>query len=98
MTVHSWPCAMPWWPSFVCIPMIDLLPSQHVSRVFVLTIPQFEYLKRFQRALTANTGRQHDNSQTLAVLMQEHQRHLGLTGKGAPVAALVLPRPVEGQP
>lgn len=73
--------------------MIEL-PTQHVSRVFILPVTTFDYLKRYQRALVARTGRDYNNSQVLSQILAEHKAHVGITGKAisAPVAALLTQR------
>lgn len=77
---------------FFCLEkcMIDLF-AHCVSRVFILPVPLFDYFKRYQRSLAARTGQKHDNSQALAMLMQEHQQHIGFLGKPSerPTAALL---------
>jgi hypothetical protein len=79
--------------------MIDL-PQQHISRVFVLPLAAFEYLKQYQRSLNFRTGQQHNNSQVLVQILSDHMTHLGLTGKPspAPLAALLTTRqePIAG--
>lgn len=73
--------------------MIDL-PQQQFSRVFVLPLPVFEYLKQYQRALTTRTGQHLNNSQVLAQLLTEHQAHIGTNGNPshkATTAALLKP-------
>lgn len=81
--------------------MIDLSP-QYVSRVFVLPVSAFDYLKRYQRALSARAGKHHDNSQVITQLLLEHEQFVGLTGKPSisPKTALLMPntaRNKEGQ-
>lgn len=72
--------------------MIEL-PTQHVSRVFILPVPSFDYLKRYQRAVAARTGQKLDNSQVITQLLEEHEQFIGLTGKptARPQAALLKP-------
>lgn len=57
------------------------LPQQHISRVFVLPIGMFEYMKKYQRAMASRTGQHHNNSQVLAQMLIDHLTHVGLTGK-----------------
>lgn len=73
--------------------MIDRLPPQHVSRVFILPVAAFDYLKRYQRALSVRTGQQHDNSQVITQLLAEHEQVIGLNRKLSisPKAALFVP-------
>lgn len=73
--------------------MIEL-PTQCISRSFVLPLAAFDYFKRYQQALASRTGQQYDNSQTLTKLIAEHIAHVGLTGKPttAPKAALLSTR------
>ena len=79
--------------------MIDNLAPQQVSRVFILPLATFDYLKRYQRALNARTNQQHDNSQTLTKLITEHLAHVGITGKPttAPKVALLSSNKGEQQ-
>ncbi|MCE1243794.1 hypothetical protein [Oryzomicrobium sp.] len=82
--------------------MMIELPPPHVSRLFILPIPTFDYLKRYQRAVAARTGQKLDNSQVITQLLAEHEQFIGLTGKpsAAPKAALLMPPKVsakEGQ-
>lgn len=67
-------------------------PPQHVSRVFILPVPTFDYLKRYQRAVAARTGQKLDNSQVITQLLAEHEQLIGLSGKPPvrPQAALLM--------
>lgn len=57
------------------------LPQQHISRVFVLPVSMFEYMKKYQRAMASRTGQHHNNSQVLTQMLIDHLAHVGLTGK-----------------
>lgn len=57
------------------------LPQQHISRVVVLPLGMFEYMKKYQRALATRTGQHHNNSQVLTQMLIDHLTHVGLTGK-----------------
>lgn len=70
------------------------LPQQHISRVFVLPLGMFEYMKKYQREMVSRTGQHHNNSQVLTQMLIDHLTHVGLTGKPREEskAALLLPR------
>ena len=72
--------------------MIDL-SVQHISRLFILPVLAFDYLKRYQQALQVRTGQTLNNSQVITQILAEHEEFLGLTGKpkAHPRAALLSP-------
>ena len=77
--------------------MIDLSP-QHISRDFVLPLSVFEYLKQYQRAWEARSGKKHNNSQVIAQMLAEHKAYVGLSGNpsAGQYAALLSPNKREG--